>query len=81
MDPSHLHHVKHQLCFRYSGVFLFHEEQDGKEFVKERVELAKSKGKFWQDYKFTDPLTKTVQPKQMYCEKYNEVVVCGGIYK
>lgn len=56
-------------------------DPDGKEFVKERVELAKSKGKFWQDYKFTDPLTKTVQPKQMYCEKYNEVIVCGGIYK
>lgn len=56
-------------------------DPDGKEFVKERVELAKSKGKFWQDYKFTDPLTKTVQPKQMYCEKYEEVVVCGGIYK
>lgn len=56
-------------------------DPDGKEFVKERVELAKSKGKFWQDYKFTDPLTKTVQPKQMYCEKYNEVVVCGGVYK
>jgi cytochrome c len=56
-------------------------DPDGKEFVKERVELAKSKGKFWQDYKFTDPLTKTVQPKQMYCEKYQEVVVCGGIYK
>ncbi|MEY3613546.1 MAG: hypothetical protein RJB14_3268 [Pseudomonadota bacterium] len=56
-------------------------DPDGKEFVKERVELAKSKGKFWQDYKFTDPLTKTVQPKQMYCEKYQEVVVCGGVYK
>lgn len=56
-------------------------DPDGKEFVKERVELAKSKGKFWQDYKFTDPLTKTVQPKQMYCEKFNEVIVCGGIYK
>jgi hypothetical protein len=49
--------------------------------VKERVELAQSKGKFWQDYKFTDPLTKTVQPKQMYCEKVNNVAVCGGVYK
>lgn len=56
-------------------------DPDGKEFVKERVELAKSKGKFWQDYKFTDPLTKTVLPKVMYCEKVNEVAVCGGIYK
>lgn len=56
-------------------------DPDGKPFVRERVELAKSKGKFWQDYKFTDPLTKTVLPKQMYCEKHEDVVVCGGIYK
>lgn len=56
-------------------------DPDGKEFVKERVELAQSKGKFWQDYKFTDPLTKTIQPKQMYCEKTGNVAVCGGVYK
>ena len=56
-------------------------DPDGKEFIKERVELASSKGKFWQDYKFTDPLTKTVQAKQAYCEKVGNVIVCGGIYK
>ena len=56
-------------------------DPDGKPFVRERVELAKSQGKFWQDYKFTDPLTKKVLPKQMYCERSDEVVVCGGIYK
>ena len=54
---------------------------DGKEFVKERVELAKSKGTFWQDYKFTDPTTKKIAPKSMYCEKLDDVAVCGGIYK
>jgi len=26
---------------------------DGKEFVRERVELGKAKPSFWQDYKFT----------------------------
>jgi signal transduction histidine kinase len=56
-------------------------DADGKEFVKERVELAKSKGKFWQDYKFTDPVTKKVLPKSAYCEKSGEVIVCAGIYK
>jgi cytochrome c len=56
-------------------------DPDGKEFVKERVEMAASKGKFWQDYKFTDPLTKTVQAKQALCEKVGNVIVCGGIYK
>ncbi|MBE0623146.1 MAG: cache domain-containing protein, partial [Burkholderiales bacterium] len=30
---------------------------DGKEFVKERVELGKAKPNFWQDYKFTNPVT------------------------
>jgi cytochrome c len=54
---------------------------DGKEFVKERVELAKSKGTFWQDYKFTNPTTKKIEPKSMYCEKLDEAAVCGGIYK
>jgi len=54
---------------------------DGKPFVKERVELAQSKGTFWQDYKFTNPVSKKVEPKQMYCEKLDDAVVCGGIYK
>ena len=56
-------------------------DPDGKEFVKVRVQLAQAQGKFWQVYKFTDPLTKTVQPKQMYCEKAGNVLVCGGVYK
>jgi len=54
---------------------------DGKPFVRERVELAQSKGTFWQDYKFTNPVSKKIEPKQMYCEKLDDVAVCGGIYK
>ncbi len=54
---------------------------DGKAFVKERVELAASKGTFWQDYKFTNPENKKIEPKSMYCEKLDDTVVCGGIYK
>lgn len=53
---------------------------DGKEFVRERTELAKTKSSFWQDYKFTNPLTKKVEPKSMYCERLDDTVVCGGIY-
>lgn len=54
---------------------------DGKAFVKERIELAKAKGSFWQDYKFTNPENKKIEPKAMYCERLEESVVCGGIYK
>ncbi|CAK0771892.1 Signal transduction histidine kinase [Gammaproteobacteria bacterium] len=56
-------------------------DADGKEFVKERIALATSKGKFWQDYKFTDPITKKVLPKSAYCEKSNNDIICAGIYK
>lgn len=56
-------------------------DADGKPFVKERVDQANSKGKFWQDYKFTDPVTKKVLPKSMYCEKLDDTAVCAGIYK
>jgi cytochrome c len=54
---------------------------DGKPYVQERVDLAKSKGTFWQDYKFTNPVSKKIEPKSMYCEKLEETAVCGGIYK
>jgi len=57
-------------------------DPDGKAFIKERVDLAKSKGSFWQAYKFTDPLTKKVLPKQAFCVKADDKnIICGGIYK
>jgi cytochrome c len=54
---------------------------DGKEHIRERMELAKTKATFWQDFKFVNPVTKKMEPKQMYCERATELVVCGGIYK
>ena len=54
---------------------------DGKYFVKERAELAKAKQSFWQDYKFANPVTKKIEPKEMYCERVDDVAVCGGVYK
>lgn len=74
--------VAHGQNSRQAGMSLIDaKDADGKLFVKERVDLAKSQGKFWQDYKFTDPLSKKVLPKQMYCEKEGDMIVCGGVYK
>jgi len=56
-------------------------DPDGKAFIKERIELAQSKSNFWQEYKFTDPETRKLLPKEAYCEKADDVVVCAGIYK
>jgi signal transduction histidine kinase len=57
------------------------QDVDGKYFVKERVELARAKGTFWQDYKFMNPTSKKIEPKQMYCERLGETAVCAGVYK
>lgn len=54
---------------------------DGKYFIKERIEIAKTKGKGWQDYKFVNPESKQIEPKSMYLEKYENVIVACGIYK
>ena len=54
---------------------------DGKAFVKERVEMAKKQADFWQDYKFVNPVSKKIEPKQMYCQRVGETAVCGGVYK
>jgi len=54
---------------------------DGKLFVKERVELAQKQATFWQEYKFTDPVSKKIEPKEMYCERVENNVLCGGVYK
>jgi cytochrome c len=57
------------------------QDVDGKLYVKERVEMASKQPSFWQDYKFVNPVTKKVEPKQMYCEKVENTAVCAGIYK
>ena len=56
-------------------------DADGKDYVKERIEIAKTKGKGWQDYKFTNPLSKKLEPKTAYIEKHEDVIVGCGAYK
>lgn len=56
-------------------------DTDGKPFQRERMELARTKTSFWQNLKFVDPLSKKIEPKQTYCERTGEMVVCGGVYK
>ena len=55
-------------------------DPDGKFFIKERMELAKTKGSGWQDYKFTNPLSKKTEHKTFYFERYKDLVVGCGAY-
>lgn len=83
------------LVFRMDGTSLAHgvnpkqigmnlmdrKDIDGKEFIRERMDLAKAKASFWQDYKFQNPVTKKIEAKTSYCERLNDTVVCAGVYK
>jgi signal transduction histidine kinase len=54
---------------------------DGKEFMKERQKLMQANTTAWQDYKFMNPVTKKIEPKQMYLQKVDDIVVGAGVYK
>jgi cytochrome c len=54
---------------------------NGKEHIRERLEMARTKSTFWQDFTFVNPVNKKMEPKQMYCQRTDDMlVVCGGIY-
>ncbi|MCX6135360.1 MAG: cache domain-containing protein [Ignavibacteriales bacterium] len=56
-------------------------DADGKSFVKERVEIAKTKGSGWQNYKWNNPTTSKIEDKTAYIEKTDDVIIGCGAYK
>ena len=56
-------------------------DPDGKLFRKEIVEVAKTKGTGWVDYKYTNPETKKIEAKTTYVVKVGDVILCCGTYK
>ena len=56
-------------------------DEDGKSFIKDRIEIAKKKGSGWQDYRFLNPISKQIESKSMYVEKYENVIIGCGVYK
>jgi cytochrome c len=54
---------------------------DGVRFVYDGVQLAKTQGKGWVDYKWSNPTTQKVEAKSTYVVKVDDMVFCCGIYK
>lgn len=54
---------------------------DGKLFRKEIVELAKTKGSGWVDYKYKNPESGKTEAKTTYLKKVGDLILCCGIYK
>ena len=56
-------------------------DADGKYHIKERMEAAQKGTSGWQDFKFYNPVSKKIEPKRMYWEKYDNLVFACGAYK
>jgi cytochrome c len=56
-------------------------DADGKLFIKEIIEAAKTKGSGWIDYKWANPTTQKVDPKSTYYMKSGDVILGCGVYK
>ncbi|MES2130283.1 MAG: cache domain-containing protein [Pseudomonadota bacterium] len=56
-------------------------DADGKYFRREILELAKSKGKGWVDYRYNNPVSKEIEKKSTYIVKSGDVILESGIYK
>lgn len=54
---------------------------DGKAFIQSYIDIAKSKGKGWVDYKWPDPNTHEIDKKTTYVELVDGVILGCGIYK
>jgi cytochrome c len=53
----------------------------GKYHIRERMEAAAKGNNGWQDFQFFNPMSKKVEPKRMYWEKYDNLVFAAGAYK
>jgi signal transduction histidine kinase len=57
------------------------QDANGKFHVKERLEIVKAKGKGQQEFAFLNPMTKQIEPKVMFFERVEDMVVACGSYK
>ena len=56
-------------------------DPSGKYFVRERMEAARQRDSGWQDYSFFNPVTKKIEPKDMYWQRADDLVFAVGAYR
>lgn len=54
---------------------------NGKQIYKEVIAVARAKGKGWVDYTWPNPVTKQLEAKTTYLEKFQDVIFLCGAYK
>ena len=61
--------------------FIDIKDYDGKMFIKEIVDIANKEGSGWVTYKWYNPVTKEVLPKNVYFKKVDDLIICSGVYE
>jgi TRAP-type uncharacterized transport system substrate-binding protein len=57
-------------------------DQDGKFVIKDAIAIARSQGGGWMDNRWLNPVTKTIEDKSVYIERFGDNYFAGvGIYK
>ena len=57
-------------------------DADGKYFFKEMINVAKTKGNGWVNYKWTNPISKKIEAKTVYLQRIDDNTIIGcGTYK
>lgn len=58
-----------------------HKDADGKKYMAEILDLARTKGKGWCDYRLRNPTTNVDEPKSAYIEREGNLIFGCGIYR
>lgn len=56
-------------------------DAEGNSLIKGLIDVAKSKGQGWYDYKWPNPVSKAVEQKSSYVERLGDTLIGCGIYK
>jgi uncharacterized protein len=65
-----------------TGTNLFNaRDQNGKYFVREKLDLCKASQRGWVDFRFLNPATQTIEDKSSYIERMGDYCVAVGIYR
>jgi cytochrome c len=56
-------------------------DASGKAFIREMVEVTRTRGKGWVEYKWMNPQSRSLETKLTYVEKAGDFVIGCGIYK
>lgn len=58
-----------------------HKDVDGKKYMAEMLQLARTRGQGWCDYRLRNPVTNVEEPKSAYIEREGDLVFGCGIYR